>query len=183
MSTNTSSQPTTTPTPTDRLAHQIRRTRLFLHAHAVAAEDRLNELMSSFLDLETSFTNTIASLAPPKESGEQLMPGIIYVLVASMAGSIISRNRNLLVRTTVPVAVGIGAGWMLLPITTRNVADLVWRFEQKAPVISESHLRIRRAVGEAWRRARETGQVTLRAIDETVHEGRESVEDWVRKGK
>lgn len=111
------------------------------------------------------------------------MPGIIYVLVASMAGSIISRNRNILVRSTVPVAIGIGAGWIFLPITTRNVADLLWRFEQKAPVVSETHLRIRRAVEETWRRARETGKNTLHTIDETVQGGRESVEDWVKKGK
>lgn len=111
------------------------------------------------------------------------MPGIIYVLVASMAGSIISRNRNILVRTAVPVAVGIGAGWILLPITTRNVADLMWKFEEKAPVISQNHLRIRRGVEDVWRRARETGESTLKAIDETVQDGRETVEEWVKKGK
>ncbi|KAI9781895.1 MAG: hypothetical protein M1816_002159 [Peltula sp. TS41687] len=181
--THDSSESRSTPSPTDLLAQQIRRTRLFVHAHAVAAEDRLNELMSSFLDLETSFTNTVASLAPPKESGEQIMPGLIYVLVASMAGSIVSRNRNILLRGTVPLAVGIGAGWLFLPITTRNVADLLWRFEQKAPVVSETHLRIRRAVDETWRRARETGRSTIRAVDRTVQGGRDGLEEWVRKGK
>ena len=179
----TPSGSSTSLTPTDRLADQIRRTRLFLYAHASAAEDKLNELMSSFLDLESSFTHTIASLAPPKESGEQLMPGMIYILVAAMAGSIISRNRNILVRTTVPVAIGVGAGWLVLPITTRNIGDLLWRYEQKAPFISDNHLRIRSGLEQAWRLARERGEITLKAIDETVHGGRETVEEWVKKGK
>ncbi|KAL8949015.1 MAG: hypothetical protein Q9222_004838, partial [Ikaeria aurantiellina] len=82
--------------------------------------------MSHLLSQERSFTSTIASLAPPLESNERIMPGALYVLVASMSGSILTRNRNILLRATVPFAVGVGAAWMVLPITTRNVADLVW---------------------------------------------------------
>jgi len=90
------------PTPTDRLAVQIGKTRLFLHGHVAAAENKVNEFMDSVLHLEESFTSTIASLAPPPQSGEKLMPGSLYVLVAAMTGSIVSRNRNVLLRATVP---------------------------------------------------------------------------------
>ena len=69
--------------------------------------------MSSVLKHEQSFTSTVASLAPPKESGERLFPGGIYVLVATMAGSIVSRNRNILIRATFPAAVGVGTAWYL----------------------------------------------------------------------
>ncbi len=139
--------------------------------------------MDSALDLETSFTSTIASLAPPKESGEKLMPGVIYVLVATMAGSIVSRNRNILLRAMVPLAAGVGTSWLVMPITSRNVGDLLWRYEQKTPFISENHLRIRNAAEQAWMLARDRGRMAIRAVDETAQGGREKVEEWVRKGK
>ena len=111
------------------------------------------------------------------------MPGALYVLVAAMAGSIVSRNRNILLRATVPVAVGLGAAWIVLPVTMRNVGDLVWTYEEKAPVISMNHMRLRGAVEEGWRQAKIHGEATKRWSDERVKEGREAVEGWVRKGR
>lgn len=99
-----------TPTPTDRLEVQIRHVRLWLHDQAVTAEKQFNRGLTWAFRQETNFTNTIASLAPGPETGEQLLPGLIYVLVATMAGSIVSRNRNILIRATFPLAVGVTAG-------------------------------------------------------------------------
>lgn len=99
-----------TPTPTDRLEVQIRNARLWLHDQAVYAEEHFNAGLTWAFKKETDIANTIASLAPGPETGEQLMPGLIYVLVATMAGSIISRNRNVLIRTAFPLAVGVTAG-------------------------------------------------------------------------
>lgn len=143
----------------------------------------MDDLMTSFLHMESSFTNTIASLAPPKESGERLLPGGIYVLVAAMAGSIVSRNRNILLRATVPAVVGIGAGWVVLPVTMRNVADLIWQYEKRAPVISENHLRIRRAAEESWRQAKVHSMATARFVDDKVTQARAMTEEWVKKGR
>ncbi|KAH6675720.1 mitochondrial protein-like protein [Halenospora varia] len=171
------------PTPTDRLAVQIGKTRLFVHAHVAAAENKVNEFMDSVLDLESSFTSTVASLAPPPQSGEKLMPGAIYVLVAAMTGSIVSRNRNIVLRAAVPLAVGIGAGWVVLPITMRNVSDLVWKYEQRFPAIADGHIRTREGVEKAWRMARIHTQQAVNIVDDKVSAGREAAEGWVKKGK
>jgi organizing structure protein 2 len=171
------------PTPTDRLAAQIGKTRLFLHSHVAAAENKVNEFMDSVLHLEESFTSTIASLAPPPQSGEKLMPGSLYVLVAAMTGSIVSRNRNVLLRATVPVAVGIGAGWVVLPVTMRNVSDLLWKYEQRFPAIADGHIRTREGIEKAWRMARVHTQQAVNIVDDKVSSGREAVEGWVKKGK
>ncbi|KAI9673946.1 MAG: hypothetical protein M1817_002152 [Caeruleum heppii] len=179
---SSSSQPTG-PTPTDRLALHVRRARLFLHAHAAAGEEKLNSVLTSFFHLENSFTSTVASLAPPPASDERLMPGMIYVLVAGLTGSIISRNRNILLRATVPVALGVGAGWVVIPLTMRNVSDLLWTYEERVPVISENHLRVRGAVQEMMRAAKARKDDTLRFVDEKVQDGRTSMEDWVKKGR
>lgn len=111
------------------------------------------------------------------------MPGALYVLVAAMSGSIVTRNRNILLRATVPFAVGVGAAWVVLPVTTRNVADLVWKYEERVPLIAENHLRVRGAAVQGWREIKDRGNRVKEWSDERVREGREAVEEWVRKGR
>jgi len=111
------------------------------------------------------------------------MPGALYVLVAAMTGSIISRNRNILLRASVPLALGLGTAWVVLPVTTRNVGDLVWTYEKRAPFIAENHMRIRGAIEEGWRQAKTRGEATKEWSDERVRESREAIEAWVRKSK
>lgn len=139
--------------------------------------------MTHALHLESSFTSTIASLTPAPESHEHLFPDGLYVLVATMAGSIVTRNRNILLRASVPLAVGIGAGWIVLPYTMRNVGDLGWSFEERVPVVAENHVRVRAAVKEGWRQAKMRGEMVGQWTDERVGDGREAVEGWVRKGR
>jgi len=148
-----------------------------------AAENKVNNVMDSALHLESSFTSTIASLAPSPQSGEKLMPGTLYVLVAAMTGSIISRNRNILLRAALPLAVGIGAGWVVLPVTMRNVSDLVWKYEERFPAIAGTHIRTREGVEKAWRMAKLHTQQAANIVDDKVSSGREAVEGWVKKGK
>lgn len=111
------------------------------------------------------------------------MPGSLYVLVAGMTGSILSRNRNILLRATVPVAIGIGAGWIVLPVTMRNVSDLLWKYEQRFPAIADGHLRTREGIEKAWRMARVHTQQAVHIVDDKVSASRGAVEDWVKKGK
>lgn len=172
-----------TPTYTDRLAAQIAQARLFLHGYAAKSEDKVNAGLTEALRLENSFTSTIASLAPPKESGEKVMPGAIYVLVSAMAGSIVTRNRNILLRSTVPVAVGIVASWAILPITSRNVGDLLWTYEERYPVIAENHLRAKERVTRFVQTGIAHSKMTAGMLEDKIGEAREAVEDWVRKGK
>ncbi|KAM3498686.1 hypothetical protein MY10362_008008 [Beauveria mimosiformis] len=171
------------PTPTDQLAVQIGKARLALYRTAVVAEDKVNEAMDRAFGLEQSFTGTLASLAPSRESGEKLMPGAIYVLVAAMAGSIVTRNRNVLLRATMPLAFGVGAGWAVLPVTMRNVADLAWTYEQRVPAVRDAHLQIREGIEKTASFARVHARLGVRLVDEKVTDAREIVEGWVRQGK
>ncbi|KAK0733411.1 apolipo protein O-domain-containing protein [Lasiosphaeria miniovina] len=171
------------PTPTDRLAAQVRRGRLFLHAQTCAAEDAVNQAMSRAFDLEQSFTSTIASLAPPRESGEKLMPGLIYVLVAGMAGSIVARNRNVVVRAALPLALGLGAARLAIPLTAANVGELAWQYERRFPAVADAHVRAREGVEQGIAFVRVHANLASRKLTEAVTEARETVESWVRKGK
>lgn len=171
------------PTPTDRLAVQIGRARLFLYRQACKAEDGVNRAADKVFGLERSFTETLASLAPSRESGERLLPGSVYVLVAAMAGSIVTRRSNILLRATVPLAFGVGAGWALLPVTMRNISDLAWKYEQRVPVVAEAHLRTRDALQRTASFAKVHSEVSKTYAEDKVHAVREKVEDWVKQGK
>lgn len=177
-----SSDPTS-PTPTDRLTAQVKKARLFLYHQSLYAENSVNSAMSWALHKETNLANTISSLAPSPQSGEQLLPGAIYTLVATMFGSIVSRNRNVLIRATFPLAVGITAGWMLIPVTMQNIADLSWEYETKVPVIAETHAQIRGFTKEAWRQTKIHTQGVVNWADQTALASREKVEELVRSGK
>ncbi len=180
--------PTRNPSPsssssiTKQLASEIRHVRLFAYRYISRAEYRLNALFDSVIAHERTFTQTIASLAPPPESHERLIPGSLYVLVAGMAGSIVARNRNIVIRACVPAALGIGAAWVILPTTTRNVADLVWTWEERVPVVALNHLRVREAVTEGARIGKEKADEARRWTETVVKEGREALEGWVKNG-
>ncbi|KAL2129588.1 hypothetical protein VTI74DRAFT_7559 [Chaetomium olivicolor] len=171
------------PTPTDRLAAQIRRARLFLYSQACVAEDAVNNAMSRAFALEHSFTSTISGLAPPRESGEKLMPGLIYVMVAGMAGSIVARNRNVLLRGATPLALGLTAAWMVIPVTMGNVSGLIWEYEKRFPAVADAHLRTREGIEHAVYMAQVHAEMAQRKVHEGVRSTREALEEWVRKGK
>lgn len=109
------------------------------------------------------------------------MPGSLYVLVAGMAGSIVSRNRNIVLRACVPAAFGIGAAWLLLPTTTRNVGDLVWSWEERVPAIATNHMRVRGALEEGIRIAKERAEQARIWSEEAAKDGREVLEGWAKK--
>lgn len=171
------------PTPTDRLAAQIRRARLFLYDQACVAEDAVNNGMARAFDLEHSFTSTVAGLAPPRETGERLMPGLIYVLVSGMAGSIVARNRGVVLRGATPLALGLGAAWAVLPVTMNNVSALAWKYEQKFPAVADAHIRTREGIEKGIHMAKVHTEIAHQKVDEAVTGVRETVEGWVRKGK
>lgn len=132
---------------------------------------------------EHSFTSTIASLAPPKESNEKLLPGGIYVLVAAMAGSIISRNRNILIRYVTPIVTGLTTANYVIPRTTQNAGNLVWHYEEKFPVVRDNHLRISQGVRHFIETGKAHSQMGLAMAEERVQDAREGVENWVKKGR
>lgn len=88
-----------------------------------------------------------------------------------------------MLRAATPLAVGITAGWLLIPVTMRNTSDLIWEYEKKVPVVSETHSQISGFAKESWRQARTHAQYAINWADDTTYEARQKVEDLVSKGK
>ncbi|KAJ5619804.1 hypothetical protein N7510_003788 [Penicillium lagena] len=174
--------PSSSPTPTDILAAQIRQARLFLYNHSLAAENSFNDFLSRALNIENAFTNTVASLAPSPESGERLLPGGVYVVVAAMAGSIVSRNRGILLRTASPLAFGTIAAWSLLPVTMRNISDLAWEYEKKVPAVAEQHIALRERAEHIWYTGIAHSGMARQMMEEKIGEARKKLEETVSKG-
>ncbi|KAJ5906156.1 uncharacterized protein N7473_003072 [Penicillium subrubescens] len=170
------------PTPTDILTAQIRQARLFLYSHSLAAENGFNDFLSRALHIENAFTNTIASLAPSPESGERLTPGGIYVIVSAMAGSIVSRNRGIFLRTLSPLTFGTVAAFTLLPVTMKNVSDLTWEYEKKFPVIAENHLAARERAEHIWYTGIAHSGMARQMMEDKIGETRKKLEELVSKG-
>lgn len=160
----------------------MRQARLFVYRNSLAVENSFNDFLSRALNVENAFTNTVASLAPSPESGEHFMPGGVYVIVAAMAGSIVSRNRGLILRGASPLVFGTVAAWSLLPVTMRNVSDLVWDYEKKVPAVADGHVQLREKAEHIWNTGIAHSGMTRGIMEEKIGEARKKLEEVVSKG-
>jgi len=80
------------------------------------------------------------------------------------------------------VLVGVAAAWCFIPETARNVGDLLWEWERKAPRVAETHLAVRESVEAGLRRTVETVEGGRRKVDEAAKGVRKAVEELVKKG-
>lgn len=179
---DTKAAPSQEPTPTDRVTIQVRRARVGLYSLSTRAEASFNDFLTRAFNLEHNFTSTIRSLAPPPQANEPLLPGFIYILVGTLSGSILTRNRGIFLRFSVPLAFGIGAARATLPHTTRNVGDLIWRYEERFPEVAKAHLRVKERVETFWETGKSHAQMGAGRLEEKVVEAREGVEEWVKQG-
>lgn len=102
--------------------------------------------------------------------------------VAGMSGSIISRNRNIVLRASVPVALGLGAAWVVLPITMGNVSGFVWEWEEKkVPGLARRHLEVRGLVEDGVRGGKTLVETVRDGVEEGVRKGREGLEGLAGK--
>lgn len=170
-------------TPTGYLSIKIRDARLLLHGHVSYLEDKFNGYMNSAFKMEESFTSTIASLAPAPHTGEKIMPGSVYVLVAAMAGSIFARNSNILFRTSLPLLFGIASGWIFIPVTFHNISNLIWIYEQRFPKITDTHIRSREAIEKTREMAKFHSNLVVDIVNNKVSAGRSAIEEWIKQGK
>ena len=181
-----SNKPASAPSPspvTDLLALRIRSARLFLAAHARRAEDTLDRSLTRVLDLESSFLSTLASLRAPPDAREPLLPSLLYVAVAGMAGAIASRQRGILVRGATPLVFAAVGAELLMPVTAGNVRRAIGEWEErKMPGVA----RVQGVwAGEmrGWaRRVEEVGTGVVEGVERSLGRAREGVEGWVRKG-
>ncbi|KAK6539608.1 hypothetical protein TWF694_009817 [Orbilia ellipsospora] len=170
-------------TPTERLASAIGTGRKALHTEVTKVQKHLDHLFDKYLHIEHSVTTTVAGLAPSHRSGETIIPGIIFVAISAMAGSVIARRRMFPIRFLTPAITGVGASWYFLPETTRNVSDLAWKWEQKVPQVAETHLQIRNGVLDGWKATSDGYKQARGYVEDSTATARRTIERWVSNSK
>ena len=138
---------------------------------------KVDEKSSKYYKHETKITTTIANLH--SDPREELLPGFTYVAVASMAGSIFTRNKSILLRLSAPLVLGSLCFSYVLPVTFRNTAGLLHDLEAK----SFPDLIIKQDA--ALSKTREIGCKTAKTIDSgmksiscKVSEAQHLVKQW-----
>jgi organizing structure protein 2 len=154
-----------------------------VHSQVARVEDGFNSTLDRAFALEHSFTSTVASLHPARSTGETVLPGAIYVLVAAMGASVLTRGSFVLVRAALPLAVGVGAAQYILPVTSHNVGQLVWKWEKRFPAIANAHENTQKRVTQFVKTGIDHSKMSGEMLTNKIGAARESMEDWVKKGK
>ncbi|KAK9449000.1 apolipo protein O-domain-containing protein [Limtongia smithiae] len=170
-------RPTTAPIvikePPALLSSYVRSARESLAEAVRLGEIHLELGLEKYLEAESSVTTTVASL---KADNEPILPGAIYVAVATLTGTIVARRRNMVVRGFLsPALFGVAAFAYFLPTTYKNVGDLLWRFEVLVPQVADAHLQTRKAVEDAVGFVKTSAGEVRGFVDETVKSARKGM--------
>jgi organizing structure protein 2 len=100
-------------------------------------------------------SDRVKSLIAPDEP---LTPGVLYVGVASLTGSILARNRSIFSRVLLPPALFYLSFKYFLPKTTQNVSAYAGSLEEKHfPTLAQKHAVAIAHSRMTWYRLREAG--------------------------
>ncbi|KAK9263978.1 apolipo protein O-domain-containing protein [Lipomyces tetrasporus] len=161
--------------PPALLESYVKSAREYLSRTANFVSVHLDVAMEKYLSAESTVTTTVSEL---KSEHEPLLPGAIYVLVATLTGSIVARKRNVVVRgLLVPGAFGIAAFAYFLPTTYGNVGNLIWKFEVMVPAVADAHMKTTNAITGFVESVNKFRKDSRAAIDDAVRKSRRAVKE------
>ncbi|CAG8578151.1 18464_t:CDS:10 [Rhizophagus irregularis] len=118
-----------------RLEKEIRQTRIQVIKAARDFEQQIHGVANKWIAIEQDTEKIVAQ-------DERLMPGALYISVAGLAGTIIARNRNVLLRIASPLFFTIASSYYFLPKTSHNILKKIQEYEQKSPKLLKVHYSI-----------------------------------------
>ncbi|KAI0320077.1 apolipo protein O-domain-containing protein [Amylostereum chailletii] len=174
------------PSELEKQIGAVRRsaTGTFNEAHA-----QVQGVVSKWIGIEHAVEARVKSIISRDES---LTPGLLYVGVASLTGSIFARNRFILTRLALPPALFFFSLDYFLPKTSHNLAAYLGSLEDKHfPAVAEKHEIANAHSAMAWERLKEAtrgGKEKLEdGVGSIVHRIQEAtglkVEEALGKGK
>ncbi|KAI0754198.1 apolipo protein O-domain-containing protein [Daedaleopsis nitida] len=122
----------------------------YLDAHA-----RVQAVVSRWIGVEQAVESRVKSLVAPDEP---LTPGILYVGVATLTGSVLARNR-LFWRLTLPPTLFLLSLNHFLPKTSHNVSSYLGSLEDAyLPSLAEKHEIVKQHSAMTWERVKDATQ-------------------------
>lgn len=154
------------------LEENVASARKWLVGQSKELQEQLDSGLQKYLHVERHVSSTVADL---KSEHEDLLPGSVYVLISALSGSIFARRRNFLVRFVTPVVFGVAAFKYFLPHTFANTSSFVWKLEQKAPVVSETHIKIQSQIESLASGVKSLAQDGQKGLETGVHKTRQFI--------
>ncbi|KAI0659863.1 apolipo protein O-domain-containing protein [Cubamyces menziesii] len=141
-------------TPSE-LEKQIGVARRAVTATYLDAHSRVQSVISRWIGVEQAVESRVKSLIAPDEP---LTPGILYVGVATLTGSVLARNR-IFWRLMLPPALLLLSLNHFLPKTTHNVSTYLGELEEKHfPTFAEKHEIAKQHSAMTWERVKDATQ-------------------------
>ncbi|RIA84069.1 apolipo protein O-domain-containing protein [Glomus cerebriforme] len=129
-----------------KLEEEIRQTRIHVIKAARDFEQQIHEMTNKWIAIEQNTEKTIKEIVA---QDERLMPEVLYIAVAGLAGTIIARNRNILLRIASPLFFTIASSYYFLPKTSHNISTKIQEYEQKSPNLLKVHYSISEVANDA----------------------------------
>ncbi|EIN05639.1 hypothetical protein PUNSTDRAFT_54573 [Punctularia strigosozonata HHB-11173 SS5] len=136
-------------------------TQAYANTHA-----RAQDLVSKWIGVEHAVESRVKSILDPTEP---LTPGILYVGVATLTGSIVARNRFFLTRLVLPPALLVLSAHHFLPKTSANLADYLGSLEDAhLPRLAQAHETAKAHSAMTWERIKDATAEGRAAAGEKV---------------
>lgn len=111
---------------TPYLEQYINKFRLYSHDKLAIYEAELGTQKTAFVNEMNSIFRSVESTIR-----EPVLPGLIYILTATLTGSIMVNKRSLPVRFAAPLVFGAGATSYFMPYTFETLTDKYSKFERE----------------------------------------------------
>ncbi|KAJ8075559.1 hypothetical protein PM082_021189 [Marasmius tenuissimus] len=157
------------------LERQIGVARRHLFATYRETHSQVQGVVSKWIGVEHAVENRVKAIISPEES---LTPGVLYVGVATLTGSIITRSRALPIRLFFPPALFALSLNHFLPKTTENLTEYFGSLERTyLPTFAEKHAIARAHSAMTWERIKEATASGRERLNRGVESGVEKVQD------
>lgn len=148
----------------------------------------INSIMSKFEHAEQNASDrffgeeyeVISVVSKLHDKSEPVLPSVIYILIAGLGGSIISRRQNIMVRALVPTLFGVGTWAALMPQTFENaILYLTTDQSRNIPKIANVQKEIDKQVEEVRQQTSEFLDKVEAETETWVSKTRKTVENWI----
>ncbi|KDQ12565.1 hypothetical protein BOTBODRAFT_161460 [Botryobasidium botryosum FD-172 SS1] len=140
------------------------------------ARAKLQSEVNGWIEVEGAVEKKVKELIAPDEP---LSPGILYVGVTTLTGSVITRNRSFPVRFLVPTTFLMLSLPFFLPKTSHNLNEYISDLEAHYfPAVAEQHAALGRAVSSARESLEAFYHSSNKAVREGVHNAEGKIQEY-----
>ncbi|CDS13548.1 hypothetical protein LRAMOSA05724 [Lichtheimia ramosa] len=129
-----------------KLEEHVAYAQKFANEKVEEGKTHVSSLHKEWKQFEQCVKNTVKQTI---DKDEEILPNGLYVGVAALAGTILARNRNIVIRFVTSTALAVGTAHYLLPKTTHNVAVQLEKVESKYPELQSAHKSLNDAINDA----------------------------------